>query len=145
MRNLGTPRQVAKALPDLTGVPRLPQVEYHDLRADMAAEARDRNLDHPFQLCARCGHCEYAGGFCSWCKSATYDLILHTHPNTRAGCPLTGVVVYTPGSLRAVYRHEPGASRRRFAVRDPEASAGRLEALAKAREVRSRILDRRPT
>jgi hypothetical protein len=45
-----------------------------------------------FQRCAACGTCEARGGYCTYCRSATYVLIEHRHfaPAEARGsaCPL---------------------------------------------------------
>ena len=41
------------------------------------------------QLCLRCGRHEYAGSFCSYCRTAEYDLVDHEHgKDTGSTCPL---------------------------------------------------------
>jgi hypothetical protein len=61
--------------------------EYRDWRARTAEAARDDGRNgSPFQLCSRCGGCEYAGGFCSWCQTADYSLTAHRHVNQAERC-----------------------------------------------------------
>lgn len=58
------------------------ELEYQVWRADAAALARLNNgRGHPYHLCSRCGKCEVAGGFCSWCRTADYVLSAHRHTN----------------------------------------------------------------
>ncbi len=53
-----------------------------------AEEARAARTDRPCeQRCLRCGREERAGGFCSYCRTAEYDLIYHVHGFGK-GCPL---------------------------------------------------------
>ncbi len=41
------------------------------------------------QLCLRCGRHEYAGSFCSFCRTAEYDLVDHDHAKGEGSrCPL---------------------------------------------------------
>ena len=39
------------------------------------------------QRCLRCGREERAGGYCSFCRTAEYDLVYHVHAWGQ-GCPL---------------------------------------------------------
>jgi hypothetical protein len=46
-----------------------------------------------YQRCLRCGTDEAAGSYCTWCRTADYDLIEHAHPSAlgergRGACPL---------------------------------------------------------
>lgn len=42
-----------------------------------------------FQLCLRCGRHEQTGSYCTFCRTAEYDLVDHEHPGNRGpGCPL---------------------------------------------------------
>jgi hypothetical protein len=42
-----------------------------------------------FQLCLRCGRHEVAGSFCTYCRTAEYDLVDHGHAHDAgAACPL---------------------------------------------------------
>jgi hypothetical protein len=43
------------------------------------------------QLCTRCGRHEYSGSFCSYCRTADYDLVDHEDTGSdghHAACPL---------------------------------------------------------
>lgn len=41
------------------------------------------------QLCLRCGRHEYAGSFCTFCRTAAYDLAVHEHSESAGNaCPL---------------------------------------------------------
>ena len=42
-----------------------------------------------FQLCLRCGRHEVAGSYCTFCRTAEYDLVDHGHAHDAgAACPL---------------------------------------------------------
>lgn len=67
---------------------------YRQWRAETAAAYRaDARNGAPYQRCSRCGKCEYAGGFCSWCRTAEYTLTAHRHvgegERCRTGRPTT--------------------------------------------------------
>ena len=115
------------------------QVEYHDLRADQA-EASRMGASSLYQQCQRCGLCEMAGGYCSHCTTAEYDLLAHLHDAQRADtpvCPLDRVLTYGTTTTLGIYHHVSGASLARFPVARREASEAQLAALAKTRARRT--------
>jgi hypothetical protein len=88
-------------------IPELTAEQYHDLRMTSGG-----NL---YQRCRTCGHCELAGGFCSWCTTGDYVVEAHVHRDRSKGerCPLSSRSV-DPGAVKGTYHHVPGASTRRF-------------------------------
>jgi len=80
----------------------LTREEYRELRAAMSDRARIKGTSGLYHLCRKCGRCEYAGGFCSWCTTSEYDLVAHLHPQ-RAQCPLAGG---STGQAEGFYRHQ---------------------------------------
>jgi hypothetical protein len=78
--------------------------EYRDLReAHGGGRGPNGGL---YQRCRTCGHCEYAGAFCSWCTTGDYVLEAHLHGDVRRGCPLPFV------ANLGTFHHRPGASSR---------------------------------
>lgn len=47
-----------------------------------------RRPTHSHQLCLRCGRHEVAGSYCTFCRTAEYDLADHKHVKAGAACPL---------------------------------------------------------
>lgn len=41
-----------------------------------------------FQRCLRCGTDEAAGSYCTWCRTAEYELVVHRHKAKGGACPL---------------------------------------------------------
>lgn len=44
--------------------------------------------DGTFQRCLRCGTDEARGSYCTWCRTAEYELVDHRHGSGRDSCPL---------------------------------------------------------
>lgn len=86
----------------------LSRAEYRDLRTSTAAAARERGGSHLYQHCNRCGHCEVAGGFCSWCTTAAYTLTPHYH-GQREACPLSQPETGQGRGILGTYRHPAAA------------------------------------
>lgn len=53
--------------------------EYRAWREEAALAFRNDNDRAPYARCSACGKCEYAGGYCSACTTAEYDLVAHFH------------------------------------------------------------------
>jgi hypothetical protein len=81
----------------------------------MGRLARDAVEDPPmsFQLCLRCGRHEVTGSYCTFCRTAEYDVADHEHAKDIGshGCPL--------GSYLDPLNGDPGHRRQLLADRRP--------------------------
>lgn len=78
--------------------------DYRELRYTHAIEHRRGHGNALYQLCGTCGRCEYAGGFCSWCRTGGYALTVHIHGNAGA-CQFAQGNDEVGGEILGVWRH----------------------------------------
>lgn len=115
----------------------LTQIEYHNLRMEGSL----------FAFCQRCGKCEMAGGYCSNCTMAEYNLVPHVHDRVGpklSACPFTRGNVSTDAPGMDFYRHVPGASTKRFPTPRAEVTEAQRVSIAANRGKRRSSQARRP-